>query len=94
MFANRIEITDMPDMVDHSHISSQKLFDNSWKVIRDNYYDSELNEQSWSRWKEHYHGKIKTDEDAKVAIDTILQVLMIHIPAICQSQNILSKTIP
>ena len=75
MFANRIEITDMPDMVDHSHISSQKLFDNSWKVIRDNYYDSELNEQSWSRWKEHYHGKIKTDEDAKVAIDTILASL-------------------
>lgn len=75
MFTNRIEISDMPDMVDHSHISSQKLFDSSWKIIRDNYYDANLNEQSWSRWKEHYHGKIKTDEDAKVAIDTMLASL-------------------
>ena len=75
MFTNRVEINDMPDMVDHSHISSQKLFDSSWKIIRDNYYDANLNEQSWSRWKEHYHGKIKTDEDAKVAIDTMLASL-------------------
>ncbi len=75
MFTNRVEITDMPEMVDHSHISSQKLFDNSWKIIRDSYYDSDLNEQSWARWKEHYHGKIKTDEDAKVAIDTMLASL-------------------
>ena len=75
MFTNRVEITDMPEMVDHSHISSQKLFDSSWKIIRDNYYDPELNEQAWTRWKEHYHGKIKTDEDAKIAIDTMLASL-------------------
>lgn len=75
MFTNRVEITDMPEMVDHNHISSQKLFDNSWKIIRDNYYDPDLNEQSWSRWKTHYHGRIKTDEDAKIAIDTMLASL-------------------
>ena len=72
MFTNRVEINDMPEMVDHSHISSQKLFDSTWKIIRDNYYDANLNEQSWSRWKEHYRGKSRTDEDAKVAIDTRL----------------------
>ena len=75
MFSNRVEITDMPKMVDHSHISAQKLFDSSWKIIRDNYYDPDLNKQSWSRWKEHYHGRIKNDEDAKVAIDTMLASL-------------------
>ncbi len=75
MFSNRVEITDMPEMVDHSHISAQKLFDSSWKIIRDNYYDPDLNKQSWSRWKEHYHGRIKNDEDAKVAIDTMLASL-------------------
>ena len=75
MFTNRVEITDMPEMVDHSHVSSQKLFDNSWKIIRDNYYDEDLNQQAWGRWKEHYHGQIKTDEDAKVAIDTMLASL-------------------
>lgn len=69
------EISEIPEMVDHNYISPQKLFDNSWKIIRDNYYDSDLNNQAWGRWKEHYHGKIKTDDDAKVAIDTMLASL-------------------
>ncbi len=68
-------IEEQPEMVNHDKISSQRLFDNSWKIIRDNYYDEDLNEQSWNRWKEHYHGQIKTDEDAKVAIDTMLASL-------------------
>lgn len=75
MQQNNYDISEMPDMIDHDHVSSQKLFDNTWKLIRDNYYDAELNTQSWSRWKEHYHGKIKTDDDAKVAIDTMLASL-------------------
>ena len=66
---------DYEDMVDKAHISPQKLFDNTWKIIRDNYYDAELNTQAWARWKEHYRGKIRTDEDAKVAIDTMLASL-------------------
>ncbi len=69
------EISEEPEMIDHDYISSQRLFDNTWKIIRDNYYDAELNTQAWARWKEHYHGKIKTDEDAKVAIDTMLASL-------------------
>lgn len=69
------EVSELPEMIDHNHVSSQKLFDNTWKIIRDNYYDAELNAQSWSRWKEHYRGKIKNDDDAKVAIDTMLASL-------------------
>lgn len=69
------EISEEPDMIDHDHISSQRLFDNTWKIIRDNYYDAELNTQAWGRWKDHYHGKIKNDDDAKVAIDTMLASL-------------------
>ena len=72
---NNVNISDVDEMIDHDHISSQKLFDSTWKIIRDNYYDAELNTQIWSRWKEHYHGKIKNDEDAKVAIDTMLASL-------------------
>ncbi len=75
MGTGNYEISQMPEMVDHEYISSQKLFDSTWKIIRDNYYDAELNNQAWARWKEHYHGKIKTDDDAKVAIDTILASL-------------------
>ena len=63
------------ELVNHEHVSSQKLFDNVWQTVKNNYYDPTMNHQSWSRWKEHYHGKIKTDEDAKVAIDTMLASL-------------------
>ena len=75
MGQKNVEISEMPEMIDHDHISSQKLFDSTWKIIRDNYYDAELNNQAWGRWKEHYHGKIKNDDDAKVAIDTMLASL-------------------
>lgn len=63
------------EMINHEHISSQKLFNNVWATIQENYYDSSLNEQSWQRWKDHYKNKIKTDEDAKVAIQTMLESL-------------------
>ena len=46
MHVNKIEVSEMPEMIDHDHISSQKLFDNSWKIIRDNYYDENLNNQA------------------------------------------------
>ena len=72
---NYFEVTDYEEMIDHDKISAQKLFDNTWKIIRDNYFDANLNTQAWARWKEHYRGKIKTDEDAKVAIDTMLASL-------------------
>ena len=56
-------------------VQPQKLFDKTWKVVSKEYYDPTLNHQNWSRWKTHYHGKIKTDEDAKVAIDTMIASL-------------------
>lgn len=63
------------EMVNHEHVSSQKLFNDVWSAVKNNYYDPSLNHQDWGRWKEHYHGKVKTDEDAKVAIDTMLASL-------------------
>lgn len=62
-------------MINREHVSSQKLFDDVWLTVRDNYYDSTLNQQAWYRWKDHYRGKIKTDEDAKVAIQSMLESL-------------------
>ena len=63
------------EMINREHVSSQKLFENVWQTVRDNYYDSTLNSQLWSRWKDHYRGKIKNDEDAKVAVQTMLESL-------------------
>ncbi len=75
LFLNNGIVEVQDEMTDHTQVSSQKLFDNTWKTIRDNYYDADLNKQNWYRWKDRYHGKIKTDEDAKVAIDTMLSSL-------------------
>lgn len=63
------------ELLNKNYVSSQKLFDNVWAEIRDNYYDPTLNHQQWRYWKEHYHGKIKSDEDAKVAVDSMLASL-------------------
>lgn len=59
----------------NNHVSYQKLFDNTWSEIKNNYYDASLNNQIWYRWKEHYKGKIKTEADAKVAINSMLASL-------------------
>lgn len=62
-------------LVNSSEIEPQKLFDKTWKIISKEYYEPSLNHQDWGRWKARYHGKIKTDEDARVAIDTMIASL-------------------
>lgn len=63
------------EMVITEEIAPQKLFDKVWRVINKEFYESSLNHQNWSRWKSHYHGKIKTEDDAKVAIDSMIASL-------------------
>ncbi|MDD3436992.1 MAG: hypothetical protein PHC64_07580, partial [Candidatus Gastranaerophilales bacterium] len=63
------------ELVNREHVSSQKLFEKTWRIINNNFYDANLNGQDWNRWKKHYRGKIKTDEDANVAINTMLESL-------------------
>lgn len=53
----------------------QKLFDKTWKVLYKEYYEPSFNHQNWYKWKERYQDKIKTEDDAKVAIDTMLASL-------------------
>lgn len=71
---NPMLIADTKD-VDDTQVSAQKLFDKNWQTIKNEYYDSTFNHQHWARWKEHYQGKIKTEDDAKVAIETMLASL-------------------
>ena len=61
--------------VNTTYLSPQKLFEHTWQLIKNEYYDPNFNKQYWVRWKNHYHGKIKTEEDAKVAIETMLSSL-------------------
>lgn len=62
-------------LLDTEKVSSQKLFNKTWKIIKNSFYDVELNHQNWNYWKIHYANKIETDEDAYVAINTMLASL-------------------
>lgn len=63
------------DIINTEEVSPQKLFDKTWRIINKEYYEASLNHQNWSRWKHRYQGKIKTQEDAKVAIDSMIASL-------------------
>lgn len=56
-------------------IQPDKLFDKAWRIIEKEYYDPSMNHQNWNKWKQHYNNKILTNDDAKVAIDTIVASL-------------------
>lgn len=56
-------------------VSSQKLFDKAWRILSKEYYEPDMNEQNWERWRNRYQGKIKTEDDAKVAIDSMIASL-------------------
>lgn len=62
-------------LLNKKQVSAQKLFDNSISIIRKNYIDAKLNGQDLDKWKARYKDKIKTDEDANVAINTVLESL-------------------
>ena len=61
--------------INTTKISPQKLFDHTWQLVKNEYYDPNYNKQYWVRWKKRYSGKIKTLDDAKVAIETMLASL-------------------
>lgn len=61
--------------IDNHVVSAQKLYDKIWHAAKNEYYDASMNNQRWSRWKNRYQNKIKTSDDAKVAIETMLASL-------------------
>ena len=63
------------ELINDEEISPQRLFDKTWKIISMEYYEPTLNHQNWIRWKNRYQGKIKTQDDAKVAIETMIASL-------------------
>ena len=66
---------DSQELINNEQVSPQKLYDKSWEIIKKEYIDSSCNKQDWKRWRNRYKGQLKTDEDAKVAIDTMLASL-------------------
>ncbi len=52
-----------------------ELYDDVWKIVNKKYYDPTNNSQDWSKWRYRYENKLKTKEDAYVAIETMLTSL-------------------
>jgi carboxyl-terminal processing protease len=52
-----------------------ELYDEVWKIVNKKYYDPTNNSQDWNKWRYRYEHKLKTNEDAYVAIDTMLASL-------------------
>lgn len=53
----------------------EELYDNVWRLINSKYVDQTNNEQDWTKWRHKYDNVLKTDEDAYVAIDTMVASL-------------------
>lgn len=54
---------------------SLDLYDNVWRLINTKYVDPSNNQQDWNTWRHKYDNYIKTDEDAYVAIGTMVASL-------------------
>jgi len=52
-----------------------EMYDNVWRLINTKYVDQTNNEQNWTKWRHKYDKMLQTDEDAYVAIDTMVASL-------------------
>lgn len=52
-----------------------ELYDNAWRLINSKYVDQTNNGQDWKKWRHKYDTQIKTNEDAYVAIGTMVASL-------------------
>ena len=52
-----------------------ELYDDVWMIVNKRYYDPSDNCQDWAKWRYRYENKLKTKEDAYVAIETMLASL-------------------
>ncbi len=73
---NTISLSSVLDEeVQQTVLEPKELFLETWSLIKTNYWDNDLNEQNWNRWKRRYVKEIKTENDAYVAINTMLASL-------------------
>ena len=51
------------------------LYDNVWRLVNNKFVDQTNNSQDWSKWRHKYDSQIQTNEDAYVAINTMISSL-------------------
>lgn len=62
-------------LINKQSTNPKRLFLKTWRIIKTKYYDPTMNGQDWTRWNKHYIDQIKTQEDAYVAINSMLASL-------------------
>ncbi len=72
---NRVNNLSETNVMNNKQVGAKQLFFECWNDIKNNYYINDLNKQNWSKWKKRYQNKIKTTEDAYVAINSMLASL-------------------
>lgn len=55
--------------------SPTDLYDNVWRLINNKFVDQSNNQQNWAKWRHKYDNQIRTNEDAYVAINTMVASL-------------------
>ena len=50
------------------------LYDNVWRLINSKFVDQSNNQQNWAKWRHKYDNQIRTNEDAYVAINTMVAI--------------------
>lgn len=80
IFQQNSQIAQQPDydnsyLINKESTDPKRLFLKTWRIIKTKYYDPTLNGQDWSKWNKRYVDKIKTKDDAYVAINTMLASL-------------------
>ena len=58
-----------------SAATPQSMYDHVWKLINNKYVDVNQNGQNWHCWRHKYDSVIRTEQDAYVAIETMLSSL-------------------
>jgi carboxyl-terminal processing protease len=61
--------------VENVSVTPDGVFDRAWRIVKNNYIDSDFNHQDWNKWHNRYDAKIKTKADSYVAIETMLESL-------------------
>ena len=56
-------------------LTPQGLYDRAWRLINAKYVDDTQNQQNWQRWRHKYDAVIKDEDDAYVAIGTMVDSL-------------------
>ncbi len=58
-----------------SAYTPQSLYDDVWKLVNARFVGEDKNGQDWRIWRHRYDQQMQTDEDAEVAIETMLSSL-------------------